>query len=275
MFSNLAVILSYILATFVFDKWASLDVPTIQYLEALTFTVGWTKGVWILGHFWSLSIEEEFYLLWPFAFTHSSIKKRLLIAFLVIATIPCTRVLLHFTGPWDLEHFSFLGRGDAIMYGCLAAILMHRFSSQMHRLLSTYPTLFRFISICLTKIGKIQGPGFGRYLVPFVPSIRYVCFAYLICSYITIRHSILYYMLNHSVLVGIGVLSYGIYVWQQLVLYPSDFIEPYWWQVYPINLVVVLILALFSYFLVEIPFLRLRDRFIELLRLQQKRKALT
>ena len=42
-----------------------------DYLAAITFSWGWWADVenWWVGHTWSLSIEEQFYALWPLAFT--------------------------------------------------------------------------------------------------------------------------------------------------------------------------------------------------------------
>jgi peptidoglycan/LPS O-acetylase OafA/YrhL len=72
-------------------------------------------------------------------------------------------------------------------------------------------------------------------------------------------------MRNASSLVGrflnlptvgfIGVLSYSLYLWQQLFL---DRYSTRAWCTFPLNIVLAFALALFSYLLIEAPFLRLR-----------------
>ena len=58
-------------------------------------------------------------------------------------------------------------------------------------------------------------------------------------------------------LVWVGRMRYSLYLWQQ------PFTQPHGersWQTFPVNLVGVLVLASLSYYLVEQPLLRLRDR---------------
>ena len=58
----------------------------------------------------------------------------------------------------------------------------------------------------------------------------------------------------------VGVLSYSLYLWQQLFLYPR---QAAWMvaQQFPLNLLVTLAVAALSYYTVESAFLRLKDRF--------------
>ena len=55
----------------------------------------------------------------------------------------------------------------------------------------------------------------------------------------------------------LGVLSYSLYLWQQVFLNP-DSGSP--WCAFPLNVVATFLAALASYLLVECPFLRLRAR---------------
>src|SRR5262249_14970834 len=64
-------------------------------------------------------------------------------------------------------------------------------------------------------------------------------------------------ILNSSPLVFIGVNSYSLYLWQQMILNrrsPSDFTQ------FPLTIILVVAASLVSYFVVEQPFLRLRQR---------------
>jgi len=69
-------------------------------------------------------------------------------------------------------------------------------------------------------------------------------------------------LLIHPWVVRIGILSYSIYLWQQLFLNPAD-VHRFWWQTFPANLPLCFVAAGLSYYLLERPFLRLTERLRE------------
>jgi peptidoglycan/LPS O-acetylase OafA/YrhL len=70
-------------------------------------------------------------------------------------------------------------------------------------------------------------------------------------------------ILNSRVFVFVGILSYSLYVWQQIFLDESG---RFWINRFPQNLVLAFLAAAFSYYVVETPFLRLRERLSSRLR---------
>jgi peptidoglycan/LPS O-acetylase OafA/YrhL len=64
--------------------------------------------------------------------------------------------------------------------------------------------------------------------------------------------------LETPVLVKLGVLSYSIYLWQQVFL---DRHWPLWFHRFPVNVALAVLAGAASYYLVERPFLRLTSRF--------------
>jgi peptidoglycan/LPS O-acetylase OafA/YrhL len=72
----------------------------------------------------------------------------------------------------------------------------------------------------------------------------------------------LYRWLNLRPMAAIGVISYGLYLWQQLILYPAAYPDgDLWWRAFPQNLVIVFMVAWLSYRWIERPFLRLKRKF--------------
>lgn len=92
-----------------------------ELLFSLTFLRNYYPGPYrILYHLWSLSVEEQFYLVWPFLFTRLSKQalSRLLITVIIIAPIIRLVAALHAADTaWNTEEVA-----DALAWGCLLAI---------------------------------------------------------------------------------------------------------------------------------------------------------
>ncbi len=82
-------------------------------------------GIPGLSHFWSLAVEEQFYLLWPvLVFTLSRRGLTGLCAVLIGAT-PLLRLLLRASGLPELAGYEFtIARWDALAFGAVLAILL-------------------------------------------------------------------------------------------------------------------------------------------------------
>src|ERR1043165_7467655 len=78
-------------------------------LHAFTYTVNYDQHrSWYIGHLWSLSVEEQFYLLWPFALWRLGPRQSRWVLAAVIALAPCARAAaaLFLHAPYrDLEMF--------------------------------------------------------------------------------------------------------------------------------------------------------------------------
>ena len=61
-------------------------------LAAATFTMNWWRGMefgsdWILGHSWSLAVEQQFYLLWPIVLLTVPRRQRVPVTALLVAAM--------------------------------------------------------------------------------------------------------------------------------------------------------------------------------------------
>ena len=99
----------------------------------------------------------------------------------------------------------------------------------------------------------------GPLTVPFSGTVQSAALAVLIASYLTPDDSLGFRWLNTPWMRWVGMLSYSLYLWQQLFLYPR---QATWMvvQQFPLNLLVMLVVAVLSYSTVESAFLRLKDR---------------
>ena len=250
-----------------------LKVPLSSSLSAATFTTClwgyWDAGKmgtsWLLSHSWSLSVEEQFYILWPAALLFfRSTSWRMGFAICVMILVPVFRAaFVHYN--WGLDKalvtHLFLTQADPVMWGCLLSLVFEKKKSLAERIFRFRPFFFR-IAVLAPIVGcSFFRPGFFIVLSPTVESC--VC-AYLIGSLVLIREGLAYRLLNLSALRWIGGLSYSLYVWQQLFLVPRNAFVGLWFQRFPQNIIGVALLGLGSWSLIEKPFLKLKARFTRL-----------
>src|SRR5207253_7231122 len=76
---------------------------------------------WVVGHTWSLGVEEQFYLLWPAVLVILGRRKGFLAAASIIVICPIIRVLLWHFYRLDGIGYRFETIADAIAAGCLLA----------------------------------------------------------------------------------------------------------------------------------------------------------
>lgn len=88
-------------------------------------------------------------------------------------------------------------------------------------------------------------------------------FAILLLDSVIAPEKRIYSLLNRRLAKHIGVLSYSIYMWQQLFCNPQllGLNSQIWWMAFPGWLIPVLLVAHLSYYGLEMPFFRLRKRY--------------
>ena len=103
-----------------------ISVTPHHLLYAATFLINHIQEPnWFTGHFWSLAVEEQFYLVWPLVFRFTPRRGRLVGCLLLLILAPLLRTLayLYEPGIYAAMQLSLLFVGDAIAIGCLVALL--------------------------------------------------------------------------------------------------------------------------------------------------------
>ncbi len=81
-------------------------------------------GIPGLSHFWSLAVEEQFYLLWPLLVFALSRRGLARLCLALIAVTPLVRVALRASGLPPLAGYEFtIARWDALAFGAIIAVL--------------------------------------------------------------------------------------------------------------------------------------------------------
>lgn len=265
---------------FLFIMWAAnvggfVSLGPNDLIHAFTYTMNYGRSgrTWPLGHTWSLAVEEQFYLIWPALLLSVGRRRALHAAGFFIVASCAIRVIVHvphtpfFQWLGAQEGNSFETVADAIAVGCLLAALRDRLYAdpRVRRVIDS--RFFVAVPAAVVLLDCLRSPAlrarFGHnalfwsaYLVVAVPLIN---IGIALCVEWAIRHSqdLVGRALNSRPLVYIGTLSYSLYLWQQPFL---DRTHTTSWTAFPTNLLLALLCALASFYLVECPVLRLRDQ---------------
>jgi len=254
---------TYLLALLALTAAGVVVMTTTDWSAALTYTMNFVAHpTWEVGHLWSLSVEEQFYLVWPLLFVLLGPRRAVpvLAGYLVLAPIARTVMLVR-TGSIETIEQTTLLHIDAIASGSLLALLST--NRRLVERLSPAPDVAARIIVlavgCLALSYSVEGlaPFQGRY---FNETIRYSVDATALGAIVWCAPfaatTALGRLLESRPLTTGGALSYSLYLWQQPFLNPHS---SRWFTMLPVSLLLAVSAAVASYRLVELPFLRLKD----------------
>jgi peptidoglycan/LPS O-acetylase OafA/YrhL len=214
----------------------------------------------LAGHTWSLSVEEQFYLLWPVAFVLVRNRKRLKAGLIGgIALVQIARAIgNHFGVTSSYRYFAFEFRCDALLIGCLMALALKETPDVPRWMLN------KWLGVCLLAIfPALMYPVKNHFLSAIVVSdLGYTIGAY--ASALLIIQAIAHTpgFLTNRLMEYLGSISYPIYLYHLLLLELAKQLHTHWGMplVGFVYLMGTLATASLSRFLVEEPCLRLRAR---------------
>lgn len=217
-------------------------------------------GIGLAGHFWSLSLEEQFYLAWPPLLLLAGFKRCRWIA--ALAACACASFRWVFWVHYDQLGPNYMSqvRADALLVGCLAALLL---SDPQTRAATARWVKFLALPACAIILSCI-----ARFhdLVPLHEAVS-ICILITFC--VLFPASVWSRLLSFRPLAWLGVVSYSVYLWQELFVQLGHSSAEK-----TLSLLVALpAFALGSYYLVERPSQRLGARLRKTIAAQNTRKT--
>jgi peptidoglycan/LPS O-acetylase OafA/YrhL len=264
-----------------------LITPLYRFIEQLPWTITYTydfyhassyfKTTLFANHFWSLAVEEQFYLVWPWAIFIISAKylKRFLL--LVIVVGPLIRFLLALTFDANILHVNSskdafiyvlpFSQFDAFAIGGYFALYGKSRASYLVWLFILLVLLLGVVTSWLSTMQIQWGQlGYGPYMKDSNKYIWGYSLVNLMFAYVLVHvrsKTFIPALFENPLLVYLGTISYGLYVFHLPVL----------WLVYSnmqnspeivratTSLLITVIVSMLSYEFMEKRFINLKDKY--------------
>lgn len=222
------------------------------------------------GHLWTVSLEEQFYLVWPLSFVALSKYGKATIGFLVAAIIASigARAIVVLLGLDGVAWTSFFTRLDPFALGALLAIYRHRRTGAPKW--SNLKFIAGIVMICLAYVPANLSA--QTWAVTWQYLVIALGFTLILDASICLDHrSLIGRLLRSRVFVRLGKLSYGMYVYHMGIIALAggmgvstslELNKPVgWFLVGTLAFGLTVFAAHVSYEVLEKPFLRLKRRF--------------
>jgi peptidoglycan/LPS O-acetylase OafA/YrhL len=247
---------AFILAMAVADIAGAVMLNQRDVLHALTYTMNYHYvRSWELGHIWSLSIEEQFYMLWPALFLLARPKYIGWVAAAMVVVAPALRLAAWFWMPYrdDVIMEAYPCVMDSIAAGCVLAVVQGRLAKigWYQRFLES--PWFWLMPVVVFFVNMPHGV-FLDYIIDV--SLMNLGITVIVDRVTRVERGPSFALLNWAPLAWVGTLSYSLYLWQEPFLNHRAHTT---FTAWPLNLGLAILCAIASYYLVERPFFTLRD----------------
>jgi peptidoglycan/LPS O-acetylase OafA/YrhL len=243
------------------------DVPWTTYLICLFYLSNIGGRGLTVKHSWSLSLEEQFYFMWPVFlkitnFQTMKINVRTPITLAVCIALELWRAFIIYSGRFEY-HLAFRPdlQFDCIFVGCFLGLLWTYKRSTLQKLADIKIAKLNISDTALLAVlllWTVYGAEIKALKPIYLTSQVWLIFL-ILTKLISGSNSVFCKILKNRILRWLGLISYSLYLWQQIFLSTNT---PSWGiiRVFPISLLCVFLASLASYYFIEKPFRALNYR---------------
>ena len=227
-----------------------------------------------LSHFWSLAVEEQFYLLWPFLIffvKNLNLLKKIIITLVVVAVVIRCSMWIN-EAQLQAYYCNTLARMDSLLLGCLLAV--HMKQGLQVRMRYIHLAITGFLALILFSLFLYGNLSHKNLLFASVGYTCTACFFTALLYLLIKNESLLLPFTNRLQPVRfIGKISFGIYVYHlPIYLLLHYFIFKYLANnpnlfytqslfISSLSIILTILASSLSFYLLEKPILNLKSRF--------------
>ncbi len=273
--------LTYLLVLAVLSPWLGLNVKLKELFAAMFWYRNLLYGGWaawalkldgaehFTGHYWSLSVEEHFYLVWPAVMLLMPARFRMGFLIFLLCLLPVWRAFnMKMSGIGGMNYWRTDLISDYLIAGVLLALFQARWEASpvWTRFWGSFWLAIPILAMTFFRAGIEWLTPFAGKLAASLNHIAVVAEVSLAsCGLVLLvgiavhgRQPILDCLLNSRLLIWFGAVSFSLYLWQQL--FCDEHLRVLGWS-FPFNAAAALAVATVSHYCVERPFLKFRGRF--------------
>lgn len=249
--------------------------PHPDYLPNLLFynnfhAIRTAQWQYPFAHFWSICVEEHFYLVWPLILYAIPARRVVYVTWMLIGLSIAYRYFSLGWFPGDQAQFNLylhtLSRADEILIGALIACVHFRRPIVVSVPLPARLLVYAAFIALLFWQPQADFWVWGIWSVTLKKYLYMACICFWLLNYL-FNPGALFNFSRKNILHYLGKISFGIYIYHNMILplYITKFVYRYHVTSTPVYfacyLLLLLLISAFSYELFEKYFLKLKDKF--------------